>query len=56
MNNETQTLALKNLTAIKKQYVSLQDHAALRALIGARASESINSVMRRRAMQLAIAA
>jgi hypothetical protein len=52
----TQDLAAKKLAELKKQYVTLQDHMALRALMGARSSESINRVMQRRAMQLAMAA
>lgn len=43
-----------NLKVIKAIYRTMQQHMELRKIIGARASESIDVVMRRQAMRLAI--
>lgn len=45
-----------NLAQLKKTYKTSQQQAALRALVGAPHFDSIDSVMRRQAMRLAIQA
>lgn len=55
MSTSIQAIAAVKLAQIKKQYVTLQQHMALRAEHGAASSESIDRVMRRVAMKQAMA-
>lgn len=43
-----------NLKTIKAQYRTMQQHMELRKIVGARASESIDAVMKRYSMRQAI--
>lgn len=51
---ELNALAEVKLAEIKAQYVTMQDHAELRRIVGARPSEAIRAVQLRYAMRLAM--
>lgn len=47
------TLATTKLAQIQIQYRTMQQHAELRILVGAKPSESVHNVMKRHALNLA---